>query len=523
MERKIERETELIHQRNGLMFKIVWSFYLFDMVITILADRYIELMGIPLGGILVVLIWKRVWPVFTMFLTITFIFVFFFSLLSSVPILTNYIFMWIGLVLSSLYQDVRVVLLAGVYSLTLTIYFFYTARDQLFVASTDTDIIFLILFGTFVTVYLLFFTRFTNLLSLKAERNERKAKHELHSTQEYLQSFFNHTTDAIAVFDLEGKILTVNPAFETLYGWSNKQLAGRTLPIIPERLWKETKRRWKEVQKGVPVVGQEAKHQCKDGREIDVEVTISPIRNEHSEIVALSAILRDVTDKKTSEEMLVRSEKLSIVGEMAAGVAHEIRNPLTVLSGFVQLLHNENKQSKGYTDIMQAELNRINLIISEFLVLAKPHAVRFEKCNLIDIIEDVLMLFDSQTNLNNVQIETHYPNRLPTLKCEPNQLKQVFINILKNAIEAMPRGGMIQLNITSDDQERIYIRFTDEGVGLPAEVLAKVGQPFFTTKETGTGLGLMVTQRIIENHKGEMKIKSKENEGTTIEIILPVL
>jgi two-component system sporulation sensor kinase C len=153
--------------------------------------------------------------------------------------------MWIGLVLSSLYQDIRVVLLAGVYSIALTIYFFYTARDQLFTISTDTDIIFLILFGIFVTVYLLFFTRFTNLLWSKAERNERKAKHELHSTQAYLQSFFNHTTDAIAVFDLDGKILTVNPAFESLYGWSNKELIGRFIPIIPERLWNETKMKWR--------------------------------------------------------------------------------------------------------------------------------------------------------------------------------------------------------------------------------------------------------------------------------------
>jgi PAS domain S-box-containing protein len=522
MKRKMERKTELIHQRNQLMFKIVWGFYLFDMIVTILTDRYIELIGIPLGGIVVALLWLRVWPVFTMYLTISFIFVFFFSLLSSVPILTNYIFMWIGLVLSSLYQDTRVVLLAGVYSIALTTYFFYTAREQLFIGSTDSDIIFLILFGIFVTVYLLFFTRFTNLLWSKAETNEQKAKHALHSTQEYLQSFFNHTTDAIAVFDLEGKVLTVNPAFEALYGWSNKQLVGRFIPIIPERLWDKTKEKWREVQKGIPFVGQEAKHQCMDGREIDVEVTISPIRNENGEIVALSAILRDVTGKKTAEEMLVRSEKLSIVGEMAAGVAHEIRNPLTVLSGFIQLLHNENKQNTGYTEIMKAELDRINLIISEFLVLAKPHAVRFEKCNILDIIQDVLILFDAQTNLSNVQVEKNYAKNLPELMCEPNQLKQVFINILKNAIEAMPRGGTIQLNVKTDDQERIHIQFSDEGVGLPAEVLAKVGQPFFTTKEKGTGLGLMVTQRIIENHKGEIKIKSKENEGTTIEIILPI-
>jgi PAS domain S-box-containing protein len=523
MKQKIERKTELVHQRNILMFKIVWGFYLFDMLVTILTNRYIEPIGIVLGGILAILIWKRVWPVFIMFLTITFIFIFFFSLISSIPILTNYIFMWIGLVLSTLYHNLRVVLLAGFYSLSLTVYFFYTTRDQLFPTSTDTDIIYLVLFGTFVTVYFLFFTRFTNLLWLKAERNEQKAKHELHSTQEYLQSFFNNTTDAIAVFDLDGKVLTVNPAFEALYGWSNKELVGQSIPIIPEQLWNDAEARWKEVQEGVAIIGRETKHQRKDGREIDAEVTISPIRNEKGKVIALSAILRDITDKKRTEEMVLRSEKLSVVGEMAAGVAHEIRNPLAVLSGFIQILHNESGQNHKYTEIMMSELKRINLIIGEFLILAKPHVVRFEQCNLMNILDDVLTLFDSQINLNNVQVERNHPKILPTLMCEPNQLKQVFINILKNAIEAMPQGGTITLSIDYDNSQRVHIQFSDEGVGLPEEVLSKVGQPFFTTKEEGTGLGLMVTQRIIENHHGEMKIRSKVNEGTAVEVILPVL
>lgn len=246
------------------------------------------------------------------------------------------------------------------------------------------------------------------------------------------------------------------------------------------------------------------------------------MRDELGEITALISVSRDITSRNRMEELLRRSEKLTTVGQLAAGVAHEIRNPLTTLRGFLQLQQETNKLNHRHLDLMLSELDRINLIVGEFLILAKPQAVHFQERDIRFILGDVISLLDSQAHLHGVEFVLNASSDSAMVHCEENQLKQVFINLLKNGMEAMPNGGSIRIRLDHDEElNRVRIEIKDEGIGIPEEMMPKLGEPFFTNKESGTGLGLMVSQRIIQSHKGMMDIKSVMNKGTTVIIDLP--
>ncbi|MDR4886684.1 PAS domain S-box protein [Fredinandcohnia sp. QZ13] len=235
---------------------------------------------------------------------------------------------------------------------------------------------------------------------------------------------------------------------------------------------------------------------------------------------AVQVIIRDISDRIKAEELMIKSEKLSIAGQLAAGIAHEIRNPLTAIKGFLQLFNDEFQGKQNYFDIIFSELNRIELILSELLLLAKPSEIKFKNKDIRIILRDVVTLLETQAILQNIQINIDFVNEDSIITCDENQIKQVFINLIKNSIDAMENGGtiIIRTRVTNDS---IYILFIDEGCGIPKSILDRIGEPFYTTKEKGTGLGLMVSYNIIENHNGEITVDSKENEGTTFKIKLP--
>ncbi|MFS0861291.1 PAS domain S-box protein [Fredinandcohnia sp. 179-A 10B2 NHS] len=237
---------------------------------------------------------------------------------------------------------------------------------------------------------------------------------------------------------------------------------------------------------------------------------------------AVQVIIRDISDRIKAERLMIKSEKLSIAGQLAAGIAHEIRNPLTAIKGFLQLFHNDFEGKQNYFDIIFSELNRIELILSELLLLAKPSEVKYKEMDVRTILRDVVTLLDTQAILQNIQINLELANVPCTIRCDENQIKQVFINLIKNSIDAMADGGNIYIQTKVID-DLIHVSFADEGCGIPASILNRIGEPFYTTKEKGTGLGLMVSYNIIDNHDGKITVHSKENEGTTFNIILPVI
>ncbi|MNJ47509.1 Sporulation kinase E [compost metagenome] len=286
----------------------------------------------------------------------------------------------------------------------------------------------------------------------------------------------------------------------------------------------EDKKEWsRELEDGKSIVLSETVRRRKDGSLVEVSISESPIFDKFGEISAYICISRDMTEHNRMEELLRRSEKLTTVGQLAAGVAHEIRNPLTTLRGFLQMQHRSKAINPLHTDIMLSELDRINLIVSEFLILAKPQAVQFQTKDVRFTLGDVVSLLDSEAHLHNIEFRVHFSQEAILVHCEENQLKQVFINILKNAMEAMPAGGQITLMLYSDEPHLAVIRVIDEGEGITKERMQKLGEPFYTNKEKGTGLGLMISQRIIEGHKGSLQIDSEVGSGTVVTITLPRL
>lgn len=233
-------------------------------------------------------------------------------------------------------------------------------------------------------------------------------------------------------------------------------------------------------------------------------------------------IFRDVTERLQMEDQLRKSDMLNVIGELAAGIAHEIRNPMTSLKGFIQLLKGSVDGYSMYFNIIMAELERIESIVNEFLVLSKPQVVRYKMFNVVQIMKETIELLHPQAMMDNVQFQTDYRVENLPIYCEPNQIKQVFINIIKNAIEVMPTGGVIKVTIRKEGTRFVKVSIRDEGAGIPKEKMEKLGQPFYTTKERGTGLGLMISFKIIKEHGGKIEVESELGKGTVFHVVLPI-
>lgn len=227
---------------------------------------------------------------------------------------------------------------------------------------------------------------------------------------------------------------------------------------------------------------------------------------------------RSQLEKKQNE-----IQKLELVGNLAASSAHEIRNPLTGIKGLIQLLSEKYKSEEDqlYFSIIQTEITRINEIVSQFLFLGKPTALKKQTIDLQLIIYELKPLIVSEGNLNNVECRFTIPKKNIPIVCTADQMKQVILNITKNAFEAMSGGGILTFTIF-ENAEKVTISIKDSGVGISSSQLKKLFQPFYTSKDTGTGLGLIVCKRIIQSFHGKIYITSKENIGTKVEIILPI-
>ncbi|WP_078595810.1 PAS domain-containing sensor histidine kinase [Evansella clarkii] len=360
-------------------------------------------------------------------------------------------------------------------------------------------------------------TEGTLKLTLNKLANSNK---ELHAIKHALDE-----SSIVAITDRKGTITYVNDTFCEISKYCREELIGQDHRILNSGHHSREffKNLWSTIGKGEVWQG-EIKNRAKDGSYYWVFTTIVPFLNEEGKPYQYAAIRNDITDQKKSEELLLRSEKLSIIGELAAGVAHEIRNPLTTLKGFMEFLNADEKEEKKktYYNLLLEEIERINFIAGEFMLLAKPQAVDLSDRRLIDIVQKVIKFLESEIHLKDVVIKLDYDfkDEDVTVRCEENQLKQVFMNLIKNSIEAMPDGGVLHIKITVNSESAV-LYFKDEGVGIPPEKIKRLGEPFYTTKEKGTGLGMMVCFKIIQNHHGNIQIESKENIGTTVKVTLP--
>jgi len=320
-----------------------------------------------------------------------------------------------------------------------------------------------------------------------------------------------------------GFFLYVNPAaLQLLYATNIEELIGiSTRAVVDESNHAALYERERNHDKDYPLAPICYLINCLNGQQKLVEGFSLTITYEGKRAVA--GIFKDITEQKQQEEQIMRSEKLSTAGQLAAGIAHEIRNPLTAINGFMKLLRTSDHKKELYFEIIESELKRIEFIVNELLILSKPQASHTSNpLNILPILEHVITLMNVQAALNNIEIIPLFTMTSIWIDGDINQLKQVFINLLKNAMEAMNYGGTIRVTVYYTAYE-VQIAVQDEGIGMSPEQINSLGRPFYSTKDKGTGLGFMITQNIIHNHGGAITVESVLKQGTTFTVKLPTI
>ncbi|GEM_PF-2334661 len=269
-----------------------------------------------------------------------------------------------------------------------------------------------------------------------------------------------------------------------------------------------------------------------------VEVTIKPLQDDTKNAKGVLIVGNDRTEEKRLQEEIKRAERLADIGQMAAGAAHEIKNPLTSIKGFVQMMQyrindkdqtwssedvaRKQQQSLKYLDIIQKEIERIDSIVQDLLLMTRHSSMQKVPCNLQNTIKEIALSLEPLSEEKSVQWQMDFMKSSPIIDADPRQLKQVFVNLFKNGIEAMATGGTLNISTGIYDENHALIVVADEGKGISESELARIFDPFYTTKDEGTGLGLPVTYGIIHRHGGQLKVESKVGEGTKFLLIWPL-
>jgi PAS domain S-box-containing protein len=327
----------------------------------------------------------------------------------------------------------------------------------------------------------------------------------------------------IAMFDQHGRWLHFNSALSNLLGYTKEELTDTLFfdhLMDPSRFSNEilslhlfdTERITKQL---------ELSFIHKNGTQIWTSMTCSLLPPLSEETLVYSVQIMDLTPQKKAEDQLLTTDRLSLAGQLAAGMAHEVRNPLTAIKGFVQLLKRENENgAHEYLDVIESEVNRMESMLSEFLLLGKPRNNKKSQIHFENLITHVVALLHSQALMNHIDLVIKIDKDIPYLFGNETQLKQVFINLLKNAIESMEMAGSIHLTVKKENHH-IVTTIIDQGPGISEEMLKLLGSAFYSTKEKGTGLGLMMCFIIVKEHNGTLHISSS-SLGTTVDVLLPL-
>lgn len=320
----------------------------------------------------------------------------------------------------------------------------------------------------------------------------------------------------ILMINREGQVCLFNQALAKMTGLNQHDVLGQSL-YPPNKLLQTfaTGREFQNLQPStiLPVMGL---NNCTTSTHI--------VRGKSGVPVGAMAVFLPAGQQQELEEAVIKAEKLAILGQMAAEMAHEIRNPLTVINGFMTLLQEDltGTPKEKYVSIIRDELKHVNNLISDFLQFSRPGYAKRTRCSIVQIITDVTMLVDNEASLRNLEIDLELAEDIPDILGDIEQLKQVFLNIFKNAFEALSSSGKIFLQASWNSNEKlVQVIIKDTGMGMDEHTMTSMFNPFFTTKENGTGLGMFIIKKIIENHGGRIEIQSEPGKGTMVTVLLP--
>jgi len=361
----------------------------------------------------------------------------------------------------------------------------------------------------------------------------------------FLETVFNAIQEGIIVTDSTGRITYLNDAACELFGLEASDAVGKRLDERVRGL------DWESLTQSGGPVSRDMEIFYPDNRFINFYIV--PLMIEHRESGAVAGvadsgrrghgpggkggiteqvghamILRDITESRRSAQQTIESERFNALTLLAAGVAHEIGNPLNSLHIHLQLMERqahkldgaEREEFQESIDIARSEVNRLDSIVTQFLRAIRPSKPQLQPENVNMIVEEAVRFFAPEIQDRDIVVEQELRSDLPLLRLDRDQMKQAFYNVIKNSLEAMKRGGILRIRTDRDDTH-VLVSFVDTGSGMSAGNLSRVFEPYFTTKPSGTGLGLLIVRRIVREHGGELSIESSEGKGLTLTIRLP--
>jgi PAS domain S-box-containing protein len=359
---------------------------------------------------------------------------------------------------------------------------------------------------------------------------EQKSRESaLHRYEQYFENILNDAADAIVLLNENDRVTLWNKAAEMLFGYKEDEMFGKTLTrITPDHpnAQEELAKMDQKIRDKNVIRNHRIQFITKDEATVFVELTRTALRNQRNDFIGSSVILRDITQQEQLRQQVFQSEKLSAVGTLAAGIAHEVGSPLTSISSIAQILQMkiEDQEYKDKLGLIQQSIDRISRTVRTLVDFSRPVAEKVENIYLNNVIEHVIRIIKYDKRLKHQKIETELQPTLGVTRASFDQILQVFINLCLNAADAMEgqKDGLLRVK-TWCENEVIYAAISDNGSGIPEKNLAHIFEPFFTTKKSGkgTGLGLWVSYNIIKSFSGDIKADSVEGEGTTFTISLP--
>ena len=358
--------------------------------------------------------------------------------------------------------------------------------------------------------------------------------------EKFYQNIFASLVDGILIISDDLKIITVNQASEEIFQRSKDSFEGLFLEEIFPDQPKVIGNMRQAVVDGAPYHHMEAIGLRKSNNgHFPANLTFSPIIKDSNESKERSTGIILIKDNTFTKELLEDSQQvecLATLRNLSTGMAHEIRNPLSGIRGSAQLLLKDLQDSdqREYIEIVIAEVDRINRLVSKMMDLAHPSSENFNPTNIHQVLEEILVLESETLKRKKGKFIQAYDPSLPTIEANKDELKQVFLNLVKNAVEASPEGGQVTITTEFNNNytlrkknnalltSNIVIKIADSGVGMNETIKKNLFTPFFTTKKRGTGLGMMISLKIIESHNGKIKVTSEKNIGTVVQVFLPI-